>query len=259
MRWQIILITLLLMVFPFSLLAQEKNPDEFPVISYRNLEVKEFNIQIIKAEKNREEWVFSPISIATRFHKLDADARFADIKQKNDRAECPLNSVVTIVEEGFLDDQMRGRWTQFHLGRKDCTKAWKIKDLKQAYLCGIEGSKKEFLKDICPKEKSGKVTDLWVKMEPTNAKVPCDYFPYTFDVKFKITVDGPIEVTFQRMRSDGSVAPTERVVFSKAGTKGFDDYYRVGKPGTYWFRVNVISPNPVVGESSSKVECHERR
>ncbi|MGQ9691819.1 MAG: hypothetical protein ACUVQY_11320 [Thermoproteota archaeon] len=115
------------------------------------------------------------------------------------------------------------------------------------------------MKDICPEEERGKVTDLWVKMEPTNAKVPCDYFPYTFDVKFRITVDGTVIISFQRMRSDGVIAPAEEVVFSEAGTKEFYDYYRVGKPGSYWFRVNVISPNSVMGESSSKLECIERR
>ncbi|MGQ9691818.1 MAG: hypothetical protein ACUVQY_11315 [Thermoproteota archaeon] len=117
MRWVITIIILFLGIFPRYLFAQNKSPEQLPIISYRNLEVNEFNIQIIKAEKNREEWVFSPISIATRFHKL-ADVRFADIKQKNDRAECPLNSVVTIVEEGFLDDQMRGDGLSFILREK---------------------------------------------------------------------------------------------------------------------------------------------
>lgn len=248
----------IILAFPLSLLAQEKNPNEFPVLSYRNLEVKELNMHITAAEQKKEEWAFNPLFISMRFHK-PSDVRFVSINQKNDRAECPLTSVVTIVEEGFLDDQMRGRWTQFYLKRKDCTKAWKVKELRQAYLCGMEGSKEVFLKDLCPDTKSGKVTDVRVEMTPLFAEIPCDYFPYTFDVKFRITVDGPATITFHRMRSDGAVAPAEEVVFSGAGTKEFHDYYRVGKPGNYWFRVNVIGPNPVVGESSSKVECHERR
>lgn len=258
LRWVITIIIVFLGIFPGCLFAQDKNPNEFPVLSYRNLEVKELNMHITTAEIKKEEWAFSPLFISMRFHK-PSDVRFVSINQKNDRAECPLTSVVTIVEEGFLDDQMRGRWTEFHLVRKDCIKAWKVKELRQAYLCGMEGSKEVFLKDLCPETKSGKVTDVWVEMTPPFAEIPCDYFPYTFDVKFRITVDGPVTITFHRMRSDGAIALAEEVVFSEAGTKEFYDYYRVGKPGNYWFRVNVIGPNPVVGESSSRVECHERK
>lgn len=68
--------------------------------------------------------------IALEFHKV-TDVRFIDIDQKNDRAECSLSSVITILEEGFLGDRMRGRRTQFHLKRKDCSSAWNIKELRQ--------------------------------------------------------------------------------------------------------------------------------
>lgn len=236
------------------LLALDKGPDEFPVVSYKNLEIKEFNMQIASAEK-KEAWIFNPLSIAMRFHKV-SDLRFVDINQKNDRAECPLRSVITIVEEGFLDDQMRGRWTQFYLGREDCTKAWNVKELRQAYLCGMVGSREVFLKELCPETKARTVTDVWVEMTPASADVPCDYFPYTFDVKFRITVDGPSSVTFQRMRSDGSVAPKEVVIFSEAGTKEFQDYFRVGATGDYWFKVKVTYPNKISGQALAKVICY---
>lgn len=55
---------LLLIVFSTPLFAQDKRPDEFPVVSYRKLEVKEFNMQITAAEKKQDEWVFNPLSIA---------------------------------------------------------------------------------------------------------------------------------------------------------------------------------------------------
>lgn len=251
-------LVLLLIAVPLSLFGQEKTPREFPVLSYITLAVKDLDARIDIAEKKNEDWVFNPLLIAMKFHKV-SEVRFVDIKQKNDRAECSLRSVITIVEEGFLDDQMRGRWTEFHLERKDCTKAWKVKEIRQAYLCGLEGSKEVFLKDLCPLTRSRKVTRVWVEMIPSVAKIPCDYFPYTFDVKFKITVDGPVAVTFQRSRSNGTTPPPEEIVFSEAGTKEFHDYYRVGKPGDYRFRVRVISPNPIAGESLSRVVCDDRR
>jgi len=245
------------MIFPLSLFAQDKNPTEFPIVSYKNLEVKELNESISAAEKGKELWVFHPLSIAMRFHEV-SDVRFVNIKQKNSQPECPLKSVVTIVEEGFLDDQLRGRWTEFHLERRDCKKAWNITEIRQAYLCGMEGSEEVFLKEICPKLKSGKVTDVWVEMSPDSVEVPCDYFPYTFEVKFKITVNGPATVTFQRIRSDGAKAPLEEIIFSEAGTKEFEDYYRVGEPGDYWFGVEIISPNKVFTKAESVVRCRKK-
>lgn len=252
--FHILTLVLLLIVLSTTLFAQEKKPDEFPVISYRNLDVKGFNMEITRAEKKKEEWTSNPLSIVIRLHKL-SDVRFVDINQKKDRAECPINSIVTIFEEGFLDDQMRGRWTQFHLERKDCTRPWNVKELRQTYLCGLEGSKEVFLKELCLETKAMKVVDVWVEMTPASAEVPCDYFPYTFDVKFTITVNRPTTVTFQRMRSDGAVAPEEKVVFSEAGTKEFYDYYRVSTAGDYWFRVEVLSPNRVSAQDLSTVAC----
>ena len=248
---------LLVMISPVSLFAQDRNPTEFPIVSYKNLEVKELNESISAAEKRKELWVFHPLSLAMRFHEV-SDVRFVDIKQKNDRAECPLKSVVTIIEEGFLDDQLRGRWTEFHLEREDCAKAWNIKELRQAYLCGLEGAEEVFLKELFLELKSGMVTDVWVEMSPAFVEVPCDYFPYTFDEKFGITVNGTATVTFQRMRSDGAKAPPEEIVFSKAGTKEFEDYYRVGKPGNYWFGVEIISPNKIFTKAESVVRCQKK-
>ncbi len=247
----------LLIATPLSLFGQEKNPSEFPVLSYKTLAVKDLNARIDIGEKKNEEWVFNPMLMAMKFHKV-SEVRFVDIKQKNDRAECPLRSVITIVEEGFLDDQMRGRWTEFHLERKDCAKAWKVKELRQAYLCGLEGSREVFLKDICPEMKSGKVTDVRVKMSPESVEIPCDYFPYTLDVKFKITVDSPATVLFQRIRSDGAKALPEEIIFQEAGIKEFEDYYRVGSPGDYWFGVEIIKPNRISKKALSKVRCHKK-
>lgn len=74
---------------------------------------------------------------------------------------------------------MSGRCKEFHLERKDCTKAWKVKELRQAYFCGLEGSREVFLKDVCPEMELGKVTDVQIKMSPESVEIPCDYFPYT--------------------------------------------------------------------------------
>lgn len=45
---------LLVMIFPVSLFAQDRNLTEFPIVPYKNLEVKELNESISTAEKGKE-------------------------------------------------------------------------------------------------------------------------------------------------------------------------------------------------------------
>ncbi|WP_460177746.1 hypothetical protein [Thermodesulfovibrio hydrogeniphilus] len=87
--------------------------------------------------------------IVFKFHDF-GNVRYVSIKRKDNTAECPSRSVITIVEEGFLDDQLRGKWKQFHFARNNCEDYWKITEVREAYLCGISGSKEVFLKELCP-------------------------------------------------------------------------------------------------------------
>jgi hypothetical protein len=61
-----------------------------------------------------------------------------------------LKSAFRIVEEGYLDETVRGKWIQFHLERKSCSDAWRAKEVREAYLCGREGAGEVFLKELCP-------------------------------------------------------------------------------------------------------------
>lgn len=99
------------------------------------------------------------------------------------------------------------------------------------------------------------VSGVTVAMTPETAMIPCNSFPYTFSVRFTIEVTGPTRVTFQRILSDGHSAPPETVEFLEFGSRTFTDYYRVGGPGTYWFRVTATSPNAVSGEATVTMSC----
>lgn len=256
MKWRFVAGLQFLLLFSPAVFAQDRNPDGFPVLSYKNPGVQAFNNLLISAQKKREKWAYDPLAVAMRFHKV-SDVRFVHINRKSDRAECPLNSVVTIGEEGFHDDRMRGRWTQFYLERRECMKPGRIKEVRESFLCGMAGFQDVFLKDLCSKENATPIIDVSVEMTPETADVPCDGFPYTFNVKFIITAHGPGKITFRRIRSDGATAPPEEIVFREGGKKEFEDYYRVGKPGDYWFRVEVLTPRRISGQDSSKITCHD--
>lgn len=96
-----------------------------------------------------------------------------------------------------------------------------------------------------------------VDMSPSSKDVAClGGFPFTFDVNFNIEYNGPIKITFQRILSDGHTAPPETYTFTAAGTQSYTDSYRVGGAGSYWFKVQVTSPNSISGQRSAKMTCH---
>jgi hypothetical protein len=132
-----------------SSIAEDKRPDEFPVVSYNNLEVSNFNLKISAAMNNGEKWVYHPLLVIQEYRKI-ADVSFVSILLSNDSVENPLNSTITVVEEGYLDDSVRGQWLQFHLGRENSESAWKINEIRQAFLCGRMNSPQEFFKELCP-------------------------------------------------------------------------------------------------------------
>ena len=144
---------LIALLFPVtlssSIIAEDKRPDEFPVVSYNNLEVSNFNLKIYAAMNNGEKWVYHPLLVIQEYRKIE-DVGFVSILLSNDSVENPMNSKITVVEEGYLDDSVRGQWLQFHLGRENSESAWEIKEIRQANLCGRMNSPKEFSKELCP-------------------------------------------------------------------------------------------------------------
>ncbi|SMC21911.1 hypothetical protein SAMN02746041_01311 [Desulfacinum hydrothermale DSM 13146] len=149
--WLLGLAVLLCFLCPVEMEAQDVDPAMFPVLSYRPLDLGAIHALVGDSGKSEEGWAADPLRIALRIHPV-ADVKFLNIRQKRDRSECALHAVVTIVEEGFLDDQMRGRWTQYRFQRKGCKAIWKITEAREAFLCGMEGHQNVFLKELCPSE-----------------------------------------------------------------------------------------------------------
>lgn len=100
------------------------------------------------------------------------------------------------------------------------------------------------------------VDDVGVEMDPSSKSIGCGTFPFTFDVSISIEWNGPLTLTFQRIKSNGSSAPPETYTFAAAGSQRYSDSYRVGAAGTYWFEVQVTSPNKIASKGSATVTCH---
>jgi hypothetical protein len=132
-----------------SVIAEDTRPDEFPVVSFNNLKAGDFNRKISDAAENQEAWVYHPLLVIQQYRQI-SDARFVSILMNNDNVEAPLNSTITVVEEGYADDSVRGQWFEFHLERHNPESAWEIKEIRQANLCGRMDSPEEFSKELCP-------------------------------------------------------------------------------------------------------------
>jgi hypothetical protein len=118
-----------------------------------------------------------------------------------------------------------------------------------------------------PKEREGKVTAVRVPVPvyggPTvyksGMKIPCPAF-FSFD--FIITTDGPAEVKYTWVFSDGHAQPPiPPSKFARSGRTHFVGGWNVGKPGETlkaWMKLKVLSPNEFVSNRSSLfVRCQK--
>src|SRR5688500_11923367 len=93
----------------------------FPVESFKRLPVDTLNAQIAAATARGETWTHDAVLIALRLTIVGPDAlderqvleiRFEGEGRRGDR---PDSAIVTLVEDDFRDDSVRGQWTQLSL------------------------------------------------------------------------------------------------------------------------------------------------
>lgn len=68
-----------------------------------------------------------------------------------------------------------------------------------------------------------------------------------------ITVDGPCTVTYQWERNDGAIGQVNTVVFGAAGSMTVVDDWMVwvGQNATYWERVRILTPLPMLSNQAN--------
>lgn len=92
-----------------------------------------------------------------------------------------------------------------------------------------------------------KVTNVTVTANPYTG--PC---PKELAWTASITVDGPCTVTYRWERHDGATGPVETLVFGAAGTKTVTTTWMVwvGNNATYWQRVSILTPLPMLSNQA---------
>ena len=104
-----------------------------------------------------------------------------------------------------------------------------------------------------PQELKGKVTSVKLRYVRTGRETRC---PANFPGFGAITTDGPADVKYTWVSSDGRSWPEHTLTFRGAGSKNASMTWHVGKPGEkvdVWLQLKVISPNEVLSKRSTFV------
>jgi hypothetical protein len=103
-------------------------------------------------------------------------------------------------------------------------------------------------------EAAGKVTGVELRPLKTSARpVPCPAKPAFFGA---ITTDGPVEVTYTWITSDGKTWPNRTVKFGGKGLKSVTTDWKVGGPGKTvndWIQLKTLAPNEKTSSRTSFV------
>ena len=111
----------------------EQSPEEIEaggqVVSF-----SEFNSEIADARENGESWTGSPLSIALEFVGAAMESREKAVHAKSLSGGESFNKVlVSVMEDGYLDDSLRGSMTILRMENNNGY--WQITSAKKAWRC----------------------------------------------------------------------------------------------------------------------------
>lgn len=133
--------------------ANELSVTKLPVDSYRLEKVELFNNQLISdlSMSDVDRWQTQPLSIALKYLNGASAGKFIQITQKipkGENIEYPNTVIVTAIQDGYLDDSLRGEWVELTL-KNNSKNIWLIKEAKRAFLCWRGENTKSFQR-FCP-------------------------------------------------------------------------------------------------------------
>ena len=114
-----------------------------------------------------------------------------------------------------------------------------------------------------PREREVKVTKVVLPSRVPETVIVTKWAgcPADFGFLGRITTDGPAEVKYTWVSSDGRTWPVQSLKFPSSRGKNVSANWKVGKPGEtvkVWMQLKVLSPNEVVSNRSSLVvQCQE--
>lgn len=92
-----------------------------------------------------------------------------------------------------------------------------------------------------------RVVKVKAEVEPREYSGQC---PKRFLFKAVIASDSPGEVVYKWIRSDGAIAPEQKILFRKRGAQTVETYWELGAAGKHWEAVEIIAPNRMVSNKA---------
>jgi hypothetical protein len=147
-RMIISLVSLFLCCSPPAERSSSSTEHRVSVESFQLIDSASFNDSIVAAVRDGYRWPWDPIRVAQEFLGSPA-SRTVRIEREDDPGERPDSTTVIVLEDGYLDDSVRGRWTEFRQVRMgDGT--WRIVEVRRAYRCWRGYHQDSFSKELCP-------------------------------------------------------------------------------------------------------------
>ncbi|VEP14839.1 exported hypothetical protein [Hyella patelloides LEGE 07179] len=140
-------------VIPISK-ANAQSPTQLPVESYRIDDVREFNSQLISelSGADVDTWQAKPLFLAMKYLNGASFGRFGQITRKipqENTSEYPDTMIVTVIQDGYKNDSVRGEWVQLTF-KRNREGIWLIQESKRAFLCWRGENTKAFQQEFCP-------------------------------------------------------------------------------------------------------------
>ena len=120
----------------------------FLVESSSPIAFAEFNQRLSQEASEGKLWVQDPIRVALEFMGSRHSPR-VNIQREDQGAEVAHSTTVTVVEDGYLDDSVRGTWTRFKMKKTD-SQTWRVVDIQRAYRCWRGHHKDSYSAQPCP-------------------------------------------------------------------------------------------------------------
>ena len=108
-------------------------------------------------------------------------------------------------------------------------------------------------KVTCAAGGNGKVTRATLAVTNPSAGKPC---PQTLNFNGTITTNGPAEVKYTWVSSDGATWPEHTLRFASAGTQRANETWSLRATNTVWAQLKVVAPNTVLSNrATARVTC----
>jgi hypothetical protein len=128
--------------------APEPVPPDAPT-AWRDLDPVDYNLLIDRAVAVEAAWPASPLRTVIEAFGDDRDQRSLRIEETKNSGEGATRAAFTVVRDGFLDDSVRGTWTEIELVRQ-ADGTWRVAAARMAQRCWRAPDPAAWTADPCP-------------------------------------------------------------------------------------------------------------